>query len=165
MKTAKNIYNRRAVYTGRRRFSNGKVVHRFELLPSRSEMNFGGVVGVWIGYTYECGADSIAKRPKRVDVEREDNAEWEAADELVSDENARKTAEKKIASLSTPALKAARAALAPLVKGLHYHERRELARRLVEDVADQRRKRAGKIDLDAIVSRLRKGEPAKPGKK
>jgi len=125
-------YDRKAVYTGRRLSSNGKVYHRFELLPERESMYFTGVVGVWLGHTYECTDDRIAKRPKMTDDPREDNAEWEAADAEVDAKNAQKRAEAKIRASTKPALKKAVEALRPLVRGKDYFARKALIEYLAE---------------------------------
>lgn len=125
-------YDRKAVYTGRRLASNGKVYHRFELLPERSDMHFTGLTGVWLGHTYECTDSKIAKRPKMTDDDREDNAEWEAADAEVDAKNAVKRAEAKVRSQTKPALKKAVEALRPLFRGKGYFERRALIEYLAE---------------------------------
>lgn len=132
-------YNRKAVYTGRRISGpSSKIYHRFELLPERSEMFFQGVRRVYIGYTYECSADRIAQKPVKTDDERIDNPEWDAADALIDQRRAEKRAEAKIKASTRPALKAAIAALRPLMRNLGYFQRKAL----VEYLAEESRKKS-----------------------
>ena len=127
----KTEYKEKAVYTGRRRFQNGKVVHRFQK-SNGEEMFFGGIKGVWIGFTYKCGGDSISRKPERTDDERIDNPEWDAADALIDAQNRVKRMEKRLAANTKPALKEAIDALIPLVRGLRNFDRDVLVKYLVD---------------------------------
>lgn len=130
-------YNEKAVYTGRRLQSNGEVWHRFEK-PNGEEMYFGKTQRVYIGHTYACGKSNIARRPERdYGIERVDNPEWDAADALVDAHRARRRAEAKAKATSSPALKNASAALAPLFKGLDYFQRRYLIEYLANSLDDR----------------------------
>ncbi len=118
-----------AVYVGRRLYPNRTTRQVF--LRGGKEMHFNGVVGVRIGYTYRCSAKGIAKRPERVDVERVDNAEWDAADAIVSAFRAEQSAEKKLARSTSPALKHAVDALRPLVRSINIWQQKQLVEYLV----------------------------------
>jgi hypothetical protein len=131
MSDKKPIYNTKAVYTGRRFGRDGKVRHRFEK-ANGEELNFRGIKGVCLGYTYKCSASTIAERPERTDDDRIDNPEWEAADAMVGAYNAQKRAEAKMRKEAKPALRAAVLALKPLLKGKDYFGRRALIEYLVE---------------------------------
>lgn len=126
-KPVESKYNRTCVYAGRKlSYDENKVFQRF-IKEDGEEMIFQGVKGVWIGYTYRCSDNRIAAKPERVhEIERIDNAEWEATDALVDARNAKRRAESKLSASSKPTIKAAIAALRPLMKGRSYFDRRAL---------------------------------------
>lgn len=119
-----------ATYTGRRLLANGKVYQRFEGSDGR-ERYFRGIRGVSIGFTYRCAKAKMPIRPEMTDDERINNPEWEAADALVDERNAKRRADAKVQSMSKPALKAAMEALKPLIKGMSYYERAALVNHLI----------------------------------
>jgi len=136
-KKKKDDQTQRVIYTGRRLMNSGKVWHRFEGAGG-VERFFSGVCGVYIGHTYKCTPNSIQRRPERdQDVESVDNPAWEAADELVDAELAKRRAEKKVASRSKPAIKAALAALEPLCRNLDFFEMEKLIKYLAVEARNK----------------------------
>lgn len=129
----KSEYNHQhqCVYVGRRLNAKGKTLQMFQLLPSRKEMCFRGVKGVWIGYTYKCSDSAISAKPERVDREREDNPEWDAEDALVDATRAQKRADDVLKKKASPALKAAVQALTPLVKRIDWFQQETLVKYLI----------------------------------
>lgn len=121
----------RVVYTGRRLNGDRGFIQRFET-PDGKERFFSGIHGVFIGHTYEAGATGMAVWPKRLDVERIDNPEWEAADALVEAKRRERSAEARVRKALTPALKTAIAALTPLMKDKGYFEREAIIKYLAE---------------------------------
>lgn len=130
---ALKVYDREAVFVGRRVCSDGSTAWKFELLPDRKPMLFGRIKGVWIGYTYKCTDKSISGSPERTEREREKNPKWEAADALVDAKNARERAEREISKLSKKNLTAAIEAIRPLCRGLDYGELTKLITYLVTE--------------------------------
>lgn len=122
---------RKAIYIGRRLGRGDKTLHAFLLLPDKKEIFFPRTRGVIIGHTYKCWATKMSRRPERTDDERIDNPVWDAADALVDAHNAKKRAETKARKNSSPALKAAVAALKPLVEKTNYIEQESLVRHLL----------------------------------
>jgi hypothetical protein len=136
LEPAKPKYPFKAVYTGRRVASDGKVYQRFEKIPGGNEMYFKGIKGVWLGHIYACGDGTISMRPERIrDEDPIDDPEWEAADTLVDAHNAKKRAEATVRKASKPALKAAIAALKPLCEKLDYFQRKTLITHLAMQLA------------------------------
>lgn len=129
---AKPNMNRQAVYTGRRLLIGGGIAHSFLLLPDRTKLLFKSTRGVRIGWTYECGEAEIARRPKQVEREHEENLEWITADALVDAHNAEKRAQAKYAAKSGERIKAAVEALRPLLRATSYYDRKALVEYLLE---------------------------------
>lgn len=127
----KTKFKGKAVYTGRR-LDGSKVLQRFEERPSGKERWFQGIKGVWIGYTYECGAKQMSRRPARKDDPAINNPAWDAADALVTAHRAEQKAEAKYRGTVSPALKTAVAALKPICKGLDIFEATKLIKYLVD---------------------------------
>jgi hypothetical protein len=150
MKNAEIKYNRKAIYTGRRLGAKG-FSHRFELLPSRKEMFFKGVTGVHIGFTYECAASHIRKRPARIiEAERIDNPDWEAQDALVKERAQETSAFKKLSALSRPNLQAAIEALLPLIKNVGHYDITKLVNFLVNQAIEARDKKRKKKKWEVL---------------
>lgn len=126
------VYDRKAVYTGRRIGRDGKIYHRFELLPKRDEMHFAGIKQVWIGYTYKCTENSISAKPERTEDTKENNPAWEGADEAVDAHNAKKRAEANMRKEAKKNVQKAVEALRPIMRGLSIFEREELVKYLVD---------------------------------
>lgn len=144
-------YARHLVYTGRRKYENGKTLQRFEILPKREEVFFSGVKGVYLGYTYGASIKQLARRPERLDeYEREDNPAWDAADALVDVANAKKRADSVLSRLEKPALKAAIDALTPLVASLDYYDTKELVTYIASKI---KRVKRGKTNFDLLVKK------------
>ena len=117
----KIIYDRKAVYVGRR-ISGNKVYQMFELLPKNEPMVFTGIRGVILGYTYKCTEKTISTRPERTEDELIYNPDWEAKDALVDAHNEKRRSDAKMRRLSKPHLKTAIDSIQPLLKGLHFHD-------------------------------------------
>jgi hypothetical protein len=138
-KKAEAEYKLTAVYTGRRLLSDNKtIIHRFE--RGDRELLFKGIKRVWIGHTYKCSESQMPIRPERADVPRIDNPAWEAADELVSAQKKHQRSEVKLKNTSSPALKTAIIALAPLVKDLGYFQIKLLIEHLIDSLTGKNRR-------------------------
>jgi len=128
----------KAVYTGRRITTAGKVVHRFVRLDSGKELNFRGVKRVAIGFTYECLASSIKVKPKMAqDFPQEINPEWEAEDLIVAAELAANRAAFQASRLSKPHVNAALKALRPLVQGRNLFAREKIVKFLISKLEER----------------------------
>lgn len=134
----KEAHNCEAVYIGRRLF--GEKARQVFLMEKR-ELIFSGIRGVFIGFTYKCGKNTIKVRPESVDKPQIINLEWEAKDALVTAFNKKKRLEREFAKKQKKPIKLAIAALAPLFEGLDYSQSDTLIRYLAREVLDMRRKK------------------------
>lgn len=123
--------SRKAVYAGRRMAGDGKVYHRFYLLPEMKEMNFASTKSCWIGYTYTCWATQMLVRPERTDADHIQNAIWEAADAVVEASLQERKREKRMEKKSQYQIQRCVEELRPLVKSLNYFDTRSLMRVLI----------------------------------
>lgn len=126
------VYDRKAIYIGRRLGNNGKTYQAFLLLPEKKEMLFTGIKRVWLGYTYKCTANSISVKPERTDDEHQSNDTWVAQDALVDEARARERAEEKIKAKSGETMRQAKELFKRLASNMPNYERRALATWLVE---------------------------------
>ncbi len=119
----------KAVYTGRRLIGS-KIFQRFEH-SNGTERYFRGIRRVWVGYSYYCNEDSIASKPERTNDERIDNAEWEIADELVSQYLKQRKSEQALEKQCKPHIRKLLQLLKPLVEDLNYYQTKALIEHLV----------------------------------
>ncbi len=126
-------YDRKCVYIGRRLLSDGKVGHKFLLLPENEPMLFGGKIkNVWLGYIYKCSASSISTKPERTEDEPIENEDWHAEDAAVAASLKRTATERKLERTAPYAMNRAIEALRPLVKDRSFFECQTLVNMLIE---------------------------------
>lgn len=128
-------------YVGRRKPLMSKKTYHCFIDSKGEERNWPSKMsGLFIGYTYlgEKKGDSVLldRRPELTNDDPIDNPEWVAKDELVcaylDKKRKDQIAEKKILKLERKAVQIAIDAMVPLLRGLDYTDRMELAKHLVE---------------------------------
>lgn len=129
---------RKAIYIGRRLGRGDKTFHVFLLLPKKKEMWYGKIQRVWIGHTYGCWPSQMSRRPPRLDDERIDNPEWDAADALVTAHLSKKRADVKAKRNVSPAIKKAVEAIKPLIEKTSWIEQEALVKHLVNLARDKK---------------------------
>lgn len=120
-----------AIYIGRR-LNGDKPVQAFQL-PNKKVVYFRSIVGIFIGGVYECfGGTTMNTRPKRIDTAVTVDPEWEREDLRVEAKVKRRRLEERLKRDSRPAVNRVVDALAPLVKGIGFWEKKALVEYLIQ---------------------------------
>lgn len=121
----------KATYIGRR-VENDLVVQRFVRTDNKQEMNFKGVNGVSIGYTYECKEAGIARRPERTDDEFIERKEWYAQELIVKNHLIKKKISKQLHDKSNKNISLIVEAVRPFVSNLSFLETKYFVEAVIE---------------------------------